>query len=115
MLEQLIQKSPRNVNPRISQIRRTVMTLALPVTISSLLQRTEGILDIFLVGGLGASSIAAVGIGQLLVFFMMTLVAGPPVGLTVVIAQLWGARRLPDAGEAPVHAPGLACLCPLPV
>src|SRR5438093_11669108 len=34
MLEQFIQKSPRNVNHRISQIRRTVMTLALPVTVS---------------------------------------------------------------------------------
>ena len=33
MLEQLIQKSPRIANPRINQIRRTVMTLALPVTI----------------------------------------------------------------------------------
>src|SRR5207249_12261088 len=100
MLEQLIQKSPRNVNPRISQIRRTVMTLALPVTISSLLQRTEGILDAFLVGGLGASSIAAVGIGQLLVCFMMTLVAGPSLRAPAVITQLWRARRLTDAGEA---------------
>src|SRR5207237_4216411 len=113
MFEQLIQKSPRNVNPRISQIRRTVMTLALPVTISSLLQRTEGILDIFLVGGLGASSIAAVGIGQLLVFFLMTLVAGLSVGATVVIAHLWGAHRLADAGQAAVHVLGLACLASL--
>ena len=101
------------MNSRISQIRRTVMTLALPVTVSSLLQRTEGILDIFLVGGLGASSIAAVGIGQLLVFCMMTLVAGLSVGATVVIAQLWGARRLADSGEAAVHVLGLALLASL--
>jgi putative MATE family efflux protein len=101
------------MNSRISQIRRTVMTLALPVTVSSLLQRTEGILDIFLVGGLGASSIAAVGIGQLLVFFMMTLVAGLSVAATVVIAQLWGARRLADSGEAAVHVLGLALLASL--
>src|SRR5438105_15370036 len=110
MFEQLIQKSPRNVNPRISQIRRTVMTLALPVTISSLLQRTEGILDIFLVGGLGASSIAAVGIGQLLVFFLMTLVAGLSVGATVVIANLWAAHRLAVAVEAAVPVLRVACL-----
>ena len=43
---------------RITQIRKTVMNLALPITVSSLLQRTEGILAVFLVGGLGARSIA---------------------------------------------------------
>lgn len=59
----------------MSSIRRSVMKLALPVTMSSLLQRTEGVL-IFLVGGLGASAIAPVGIGQLIVFIASTIVAG---------------------------------------
>ena len=38
----------------IAQIRKSVLTLALPVTVSPLLQRTEGIAAVFLVGGLGA-------------------------------------------------------------
>lgn len=101
------------MNPRISQIRRAVVNLALPVTVSSLLQRTEGILDIFLVGGLGPAPIAAVGIGQLLVFVVMTLVAGLSVSATVVIAQLWGARRRREAGEAAAHALGLAVIAAL--
>jgi putative MATE family efflux protein len=101
------------MNPRISQIRRAVMNLALPVTVSSLLQRTEGILDIFLVGGLGPASIAAVGLGQLLVFVAMTLIAGLSVSATVVIAQLWGARRHRDAGEAAAYALGLAVVASL--
>src|SRR5262245_53458085 len=84
--------SRRTSTPRIAQIRRTVLTLALPVTVSSLLQRTEGIADIFLVGGLGAVSIAAVGLGQLLAFIATTLVSGLSVGATVVIAQLCGAK-----------------------
>ncbi|MBH0209714.1 MAG: MATE family efflux transporter, partial [Nitrospira sp.] len=45
----------------VAQIRRSVLTLALPVTVSSLLQRAEGIVAVFLVGGLGATHIAAVG------------------------------------------------------
>ena len=93
-----------------NQIRRAVLNLALPVTISSLLQRTEGIVDIFLVGGLGSPSIAAVGLGQLLVFAAMTLVAGLSVGTTVLIAQLYGARRLREAGEAAWHSIALALL-----
>jgi putative MATE family efflux protein len=87
----------------VAQIRRSVMTLALPVTVSSLLQRTEGIVAVFLVGGLGAIPIAAVGLGQLLAFIATTLVSGLSVGTNVIIAQLWGARRYRDAGEAARH------------
>jgi putative MATE family efflux protein len=89
------------------------MTLALPVTVSSLLQRTEGIVAVFLVGGLGAVPIAAVGLGQLLAFIATTLVSGLSVGTNVVIAQLWGARRYEDAGQAARHFLGLAVLVSL--
>ena len=71
----------------VAQIRKSVLTLALPVTVSSLLQRTEGIAAVFLVGGLGATSIAAVGLGQLLAFIATTLVSGLSVGANVVIAR----------------------------
>src|ERR1051325_12074152 len=84
---------------RVAQIRKSVLTLALPVTISSLLQRTEGIVAVFLVGGLGAIPIAAVGLGQLLAFIATTLVSGLSVGTNVIVAQLWGARRRRDAGQ----------------
>src|SRR5512143_2133098 len=87
----------------VTQIRRSVLTLALPVTVSSLLQRTEGIVAVFLVGGLGAIPIAAVGLGQLLAFIATTLVSGLSVGSNVIVAQLWGARRHRDAGEAARH------------
>ncbi len=95
---------------RIAQIRTSVLTLALPVTVSSLLQRTEGIAAVFLVGGLGATSIAAVGLGQLLAFMATTLVSGLSVGANVLIAQLWGARRTKDVGEAATHLLGLAAI-----
>ena len=87
----------------VTQIRRSVMALALPVTVSSLLQRTEGIVAVFLVGGLGATPIAAVGLGQLLAFIASTLVSGLSVGTNVIVAQLWGAKRRRDAGQAARH------------
>jgi putative MATE family efflux protein len=87
----------------VTQIRRSVMILALPVTLTTLLQRAEGIVAVFLVGGLGATSIAAVGLGQLLAFVATTLVSGISVGTNVIVAQLWGARRRQDAGEAARH------------
>ena len=71
----------------------------MPVVLSSLLQRGVSIVDIFLVGGLGAQAIAAVGIGQLMVFISMTLIWGLSSGTTVVIAQLWGADRKQEAAR----------------
>ena len=98
------------MSSHIAHIRKSVLTLALPVTVSSLLQRTEGIVAVFLVGGLGATSIAAVGLGQLLAFMATTLVSGLSVGANVLIAQLWGARRTKDVGEAATHLLGLAAI-----
>jgi putative MATE family efflux protein len=55
------------------------------------------------VGGLGAASIAAVGLGQLLAFIATTLVSGLSVGANVIIAQFWGAKRQHEAGAAASH------------
>lgn len=85
-------------------IRQQVFALALPVVLSSLLQRSVGIVDIFLVGGLGASSIAAVGIAQIMVFVVMSVSWGINVGVTVQVAQLWGAERKGDAAKAAYQA-----------
>ena len=74
-------------------IRQQVFALALPVVLSSLLQRSVGIVDIFLVGGLGASAIAAVGIAQILIFVVMSASWCINVGVTVLVSQLWGAGR----------------------
>lgn len=81
----------------------------MPVLLSSLFQRLVSIVDIFLTGGLGASAIAAAGLGQLLMFVTMTVFWGLSTGTTVVIAHLWGAGRREDAGRAAWIA-CLACL-----
>ena len=69
-----------------------------------MLQRSVGIIDIFLVGGLGASSIAAVGIAQIMVFVVMSVSRGINVGVTIQVAQLWGADRKADAAKAAYRA-----------
>jgi putative MATE family efflux protein len=85
-----------------------MLALALPVVASSLLERTVGIIDVFLVGGLGASAIAAVGASQLLVFMVSSMVAGLPAGTVVVIAQLWGAGRGAEASAGARRVAGIA-------
>jgi len=88
-----------NPAKRVS-IRRRVVYLSLPVLLSALFQRLVSIIDIFMVGGLGAAAIAAVGLGQFLVFVAMTVFWGLSTGTTVVIAHLWGAGRDEDARKA---------------
>ncbi|HEX9024451.1 MAG TPA: MATE family efflux transporter, partial [Geobacteraceae bacterium] len=89
-------------------IRRNVVNLSLPVLLSSLFQRLVSIVDIFLVGGIGAAAIAATGLGQLLVFIVMTVFWGLSTGTTVVIAHLWGGGHKKEARRA-AFAAFLAC------
>lgn len=91
--------SPANKKKRVS-IRRNVAALSMPVLLSSLFQRLVSIVDIFMVGGLGAAAIAATGLGQLLIFVVMTIFWGLATGATVVIAHLWGAGRRLEARRA---------------
>lgn len=88
-----------NPAKRIS-IRRRVVKLSLPVLLSALFQRLVSIVDIFLVGGVGAAAIAATGLGQLLIFVAMTIFWGLSTGTTVVIAHLFGAGRIADTRKA---------------
>jgi putative MATE family efflux protein len=90
-------------------IRRDVLRLSMPVLLSSLLQRLVSIVDVFLTGGLGASAIAATGLGQLLMFVAMTVFWGLSTGTTVVIAHLWGAGERKDAARA-AYVSCLACI-----
>ncbi|MBJ6725754.1 MATE family efflux transporter [Geomonas sp. Red875] len=80
----------------------------MPVLLSSLFQRLVSIVDIFMVGGLGAAAIAATGLGQLLIFVVMTVFWGLATGTTVVIAHLWGAGAHLAARRA-AFAACLAC------
>jgi putative MATE family efflux protein len=90
-------------------IRCKVFQLSLPVLLSSLFQRLVGIADIFMTGGLGASAIAATGLGQLLLFTTMTIFWGLSTGTSVVIAHLFGAGRHDEARRAAATAV-VACL-----
>jgi putative MATE family efflux protein len=93
-----------------TSIRRQMFSLAVPVVLSSFLQRSVGIVDIFLVGGLGASAIAAVGVAQIMVFVVMSVSWGINVGATVLVSQLWGADRKGEAGKAAYQAMLVAVL-----
>ncbi|MBI4536889.1 MAG: MATE family efflux transporter [candidate division NC10 bacterium] len=72
------------------RLRREVLRLALPMV--DLLQRgVNNLVDAILVGRLGAAELAALGLSQLLLMFVMALVYGLGVGVTVMVAFHTGA------------------------
>jgi putative MATE family efflux protein len=73
------------------ELRHTVLHLALPIVGSDLLQRGVNVVDALLVGRLGAAELAAVGLSQLMIMFIMALVYGLGVGSTVMVAFHTGA------------------------
>lgn len=81
------------------QIRKEILSLALPLMVSNLLDQAIVIVDIFLVGGIGAAAIAAVGLGQLLFTTVITLIFGISMGTLVVVSQLRGAGREEEAAR----------------
>ncbi len=91
---------PVSARRRPVSIRRNVLRLSLPVLLSSLFQRLVSIVDVFMTGSLGASAIAATGLGQLLMVTTMTVFWGLSTGATVVISHLWGGGRREEAGRA---------------
>jgi putative MATE family efflux protein len=89
------------LQPRSAQaaIRHDVLRLALPAMGEQLLSMMVGIVDTFLVGHLGAASLAAVGLANQWVFMATMLFGAIATGSTALIARFIGARDPDQANE----------------
>lgn len=70
-----------------------VMSLALPVAAQMLLQSMLGMADVVMVGSLGSSAVAAVGLAAKIHFLLLVLMSGLATGCSVLIAQYIGAKN----------------------
>src|SRR5215472_9345677 len=75
---------------------RPMVALAAPVVIAEVGSITMGIVDTLMVGRLGASAIAAVGLAGMLFFGVTVFAMGLLLGLDPLVAQAFGARRLDE-------------------
>lgn len=69
---------------------RALVTLAVPIVFSNLLQTAYQLVDTFWVGRLGASAVAAVSLSFPIIFFMISLGLGLAVAGTILVAQYQG-------------------------
>lgn len=67
-----------------------VVTIALPVTLQGLLNTVVNMIDTLMIGTLGESSIAAVGLANKIFFVFSLLIFGCCSGSGILAAQYWG-------------------------
>lgn len=87
--------------PRICSMRRfhpspfirTVLLLAVPVALQTLLQSLLGMADVAMVTGLGADAVAAVGLAAKLHFLLLVMMIGIATGASILVAQYTGAKK----------------------
>ncbi len=75
---------------------RGVILLSLPVAAQMLMQSLLGMADVIMVGGLGASAIAAVGLAAKIHFLLLVLMSGLATGCSILVAQYTGAKDFPS-------------------
>jgi multidrug resistance protein, MATE family len=87
--------------PAGSETRR-VMDLALPAVGEQLLNMAVGLTDTFMVGHIGASAVAAVGLSNQAVMLITTFFQAVATGVTALVARHTGARE-PDTANRVLH------------
>ena len=80
-----------------SKIGRRVLSLAIPVLLESLFQLVFSFVDMIFVGFLGATALAAVGLGMQIINVVLAVVSSLTVGTMVTIAYSIGAGNYEDA------------------
>ena len=74
-----------------------VWELAWPAILGNLLHSTVGLVDIKIVGSLGAPAVAAVTTGHRMFFVLQAVLMAVTAGTTALVARAWGAG---DRSEA---------------
>ncbi len=100
-----------------SPLLQQVLKLALPVAMQSVLVSLLGMSDVFMVTGLGAASVAAIGLGAKLHFVLIMVMASFGSAISVLVAQYHG-RGNKSATQAVLtlgNVAGLLLLLPIAV
>lgn len=82
------------------EMRRNILTLAWPSVASLALQTLVGMVTMMTVGSLGPAALAAVGLGNLVIFIMIGVLTAFSVGTTALVARGIGAGHQERAENA---------------
>jgi putative MATE family efflux protein len=69
---------------------RSMLTLALPVAFQQLITASLNMIDVLMVGQLGETSVAALGLANQIFFLLILFLFGVTSGMAIFTAQFWG-------------------------
>ncbi|MGM9985835.1 MAG: MATE family efflux transporter [Bacillaceae bacterium] len=73
---------------------RTMITLAIPITIQSFITASLGLVDNMMVGNLGESAIASVGLANQYILIFTLCIFGIGAGSSIFMSQFWGKKDI---------------------
>lgn len=76
---------------------RLLVKFALPIALQSLITSSLNMVGVIMIGQLGETSIAAVGLANQVWFLLNLLLFGIVSGCAMFVAQLWGKKDIPNA------------------
>ncbi|MCQ3936099.1 MAG: MATE family efflux transporter [Chloroflexi bacterium] len=73
---------------------REMLTIALPISFQQLINASLNMIDVIMVGQLGETSIAALGLSNQVFFVFILLLFGLTSGMAIFTAQFWGKQEV---------------------
>jgi len=96
------------------RLERAIFLLAIPMMLELIMESTFAVVDIYFVGKLGASAVAAVGLTETYLYLVYALAMGLAMAVTAVVARRIGEKNHEGAVISAVQAIALAVLISVP-
>jgi putative MATE family efflux protein len=93
---------------------RAVLLLAVPMILEMSMESIFGVLDVFFVGRLGASAVAAVGLTESMLVIVFAIAMGLSLSTTAMVARRIGEKDPEAASQTAVQAIALGLLVAIP-
>ncbi len=75
---------------------REMLTIAIPISFQQLINASLNMIDVLMIGQLGETSIAAIGLSNQVFFVFVLMLFGLTSGMAIFTAQFWGKQDIPS-------------------
>jgi putative MATE family efflux protein len=95
-------------------LKRAIFLLAVPMILELVMESTFAVVDIFFVGKLGPTAVAAVGLTETYLFLLYSIAGGLATAVTAIVARRIGEKNFDGAGLAAVQSVFIGMLASVP-
>ena len=90
-----MRKEKKKINLTEGSVAKGLMSFAIPMILGNIFQQLYNIVDSIIVGKMvGADALAAVGASTSITMLFVMVAVGTGIGCSVVISQLFGAKKM---------------------